>query len=538
MQMAPKQDFAIVIVMPIHKKSKNFFSCGILKDESIFHHLTSIAFAIDKMNKNSTLIPGIEMGAVLFDYCERPQKGEELLYSFFSKEIEDNAKLRVQPKSIIAALTYGKDMSKESAPIFESLDITHIATPIDRLEPDVYNDVLYTAPSMLSQIQALVGILKKFRWHYVNVVYSNTDFGRSGYYRFSRAAKEMEICLANVVLVEPDSAEEGILMNLQNGLSRDASIVVSLVDDDVIIQNMVDAIKNSYVLSKYLWIGTETWGDNTLVLKSLEDATFDAITLKMENSEVPEFTKFYEKLTLRNHYPIPDLWFEEFWQVRFQCQLSKSMVPQREYALECTGKEQLTADELSPSEHIYQTVRTVEAIAEGLHSYLTSKCPYGMAATSIDDCGNDSRKDLYKEIQTALHGAYTDCEECGSPSTVFGYEILQHSRSSNGVNLHTQVNVNVVIRFYFLNTSTRCKCNYLLKLAMLLFQCFNFFFVKARGFTSRFDLSHYSAHYVCVIWDELRRLRPRKRVHSFIVGIAPTSAHLGYRPDCCMRHDM
>lgn len=159
LQIVPKQDFAISIVMPVHKKSKNFFSCGDLKDESIFHHLTSIAYAIDKINKNSTLMPGIEMGAIVFDYCERPQKGEELLYSFFSKEIEDSAKMRIKPKAIVAALTYGKDMSKEASPIFDSLDITHIATPIDRLEPDVYSDVLYTAPSMLAQIQALIGIL-------------------------------------------------------------------------------------------------------------------------------------------------------------------------------------------------------------------------------------------------------------------------------------------------------------------------------------------------------------------------------------------
>lgn len=230
-------------------------------------------------------------------------------------------------------------------------------------------------------------------------MYSNTDFGRSGYYSFSKAAKEMGVCLANVVLVEPDSTRDSLTMNLQNGLSRDATVVVSLVDDDMVIESMVEAIKNSYILSRYVWVGTETWGDNALVVRSLEDAAFDAITLKMENNDMPEFGKFYEKLTLRNHYPIPDLWFEEFWQHRFQCQLSKSPVQQRQYALECTGKEELSSDELSPGEHIYQTVRTVEAIAEGLHNYLKLKCPYGMAATSIDDCGNQSRKDLYKEIQ-------------------------------------------------------------------------------------------------------------------------------------------
>lgn len=451
MQIVPKQDFAISVVMPIHEKSKNFFSCGDLKDESIFHHLTSIAYAIDKINKNATLMPEIDLGAIVFDYCNRPQKGEELLYSFFSKENEASAKLRIKPKSIIAAMTYGKEMSKESSPIFDSLDITHIATPIDRMEPDVFNDVLYTAPSMLSQIQALTAILRKFRWQYVNVVYSNTDFGRAGYYQFSKNAKESDICLANVVLVEPHSTQQSLLMNLQNGLNRDATVVVSLVDDDLVIQSMVEAIKNSYVLSKYVWIGTETWGDNALVRKSLEDATFDAITLKMENYEMPEFGKFYERLSLWNHYSIPDLWFEEFWQHRFQCQLSNSFVQQRQYAVVCTGKEQLSSDELSPSEHIYQTVRTIEAIAEGLHNYLSSKCPYGMVAMSIDDCGNDSRKDLYKEIQTALHGAYTECEECGSPSTVFGYEILQHSRAGNGSNLHIQVFILYLNKFLEIN---------------------------------------------------------------------------------------
>ncbi|GIZ04839.1 metabotropic glutamate receptor 3 [Caerostris extrusa] len=405
----------------------------------MFHHLVGIAYAIDKINKNSTLMPGVEIGALVFDYCDRPQRGEDQIYSFFSKENAVGSGLRIKPKSVLAAVTYGTEISKESSPIFDSLRVMQIASPIDRMDSDAFNDILYTAPSTLSQIQALLSILRKFNWMYVNIVYSNTDFGRSGYYQFAKEAKDSGVCLAHVVIVEPHSKREELLTNLQNGLNRDATIVVSLVDDDQVVQNMVEAIKLSSVLSKYVWIGTETWGNNPTVMNSLQDANFDAITLKLESHDMPDYKKFYESLTLWNHYPIPDAWFEEFWQQRFQCQLTNSNVKQMQYTSACNGKEQLSSDELSQNEHIYQTVKTIQSVTEGLHNYLNKKCPYGMAAMNIDDCGSDARVELQKEIQILLHGAYSDCEECSSSSTIFGYDVIQHSIYNNATNVRNQI---------------------------------------------------------------------------------------------------
>ncbi|XP_055947407.1 uncharacterized protein LOC129980931 isoform X2 [Argiope bruennichi] len=439
LQIVPKQDFSILAMMPVHRKGASFFDCGELRDDRMFHHLVGIAYAIDKINKNSTLMPGVEIGALVFDYCDRPQRGQDQIYSFFSKENSAGTALRIKPKSVLAAMTYGTEISKETSPIFDSLNVMQIASPIDRMDSDAFNDILYTAPSTMSQIQALLSILRKFNWMYVNIVYSNTDFGRSGYYQFAKEAKEVGVCLAHVVLVEPHSKRDEILTNLQNGLNRDATVVISLVDDDQVVQNMVEAIKISTVLSKYMWIGTETWGNNPTVMDSLKDATFDAITLKLESHDMPDYRKFYESLTLWNHYPIPDAWFEEFWQHRFQCQLSNSNVKQIQYAHSCTGKEQLSSDELSQNEHVYQTVKTIQSITEGLHNYLNKKCPYGMAAMNIDDCGKDARTELQKEIQILLHGAYSDCEECSSSSTIFGYDVIQHSIAHNVSNVNNQI---------------------------------------------------------------------------------------------------
>ncbi|GFQ72158.1 metabotropic glutamate receptor 3 [Trichonephila clavata] len=439
MQIVPKQDFSILAMLPVHRKGTNFFDCGDLRDDRMFHHLVGIAYAIDKINKNSTLMPGVEIGALVFDYCDRPQRGEDQVYSFFSKDNDFGNGLRIKPKSVIAAMTYGTEVSKESAPIFDSLNVMQIASPIDRMDSNAFNDILYTAPSTMSQIQALLSILRKFNWMYVNIVYSNTDFGRSGYYQFAKEAKETGVCLAHVVIVEPHDNKESLLTNLQNGLNRDATVVVSLVDDDQVVQNMVEAIKISTMLSKYVWIGTETWGNNPTVMNSLQDATFDALTLKLESHDIPEYKRFYESLTLWNHYPIPDAWFEEFWQHRFQCQLASSVVKQNKYARVCSGKEQLSSDELSQNEHIYQTVKTIQSVTEGLRNYLSKKCPYGMAAMNIDDCGKDSRTDLQKEIQILLHGAYSDCEECSSSSTIFGYDVIQHAIANNASNVHTQI---------------------------------------------------------------------------------------------------
>lgn len=440
MQLVPQQEFAIAVLMPLHERGETFFTCGHLKDQHMFQNLAAVLYSVNKVNSNRSLIPGVEIGALVLDYCGRKQKAQEQLYSFLSQDVSGKTQ-RITPRSVVATLTFDEDVAGELSPVLEAASITQIATPSETTSTKQDPQIIHTVPSAMTQVQVLLSILKHFKWQYVNFVYSNTDFGRSGYYHFSKGAKNSGICLSEIIEVDPGYSETHIASLFQINLGRSrAKIVVTFVEGSVLMRNVIEAAQLADVLDRFTWIGSESWGSDIQIANAVRDKVIDALTVQMESHDMPEFKKYFSSLSLRNHGLIPDLWFEEFWQHHFQCQLPHSTVPQNQYPTVCSGRESLESEQISQDKHVYHTVRAVESIAAGLHKYLTEQCVHGEAAMSIDDCGENARKDLRRQIQIALMGiSQEDCAECGAMGSIFGYEVLHLKDAGDGTYSYSQI---------------------------------------------------------------------------------------------------
>ena len=56
-------------LFPMHEKGKNGENCGMIKKEKGIQRLEAMLFAVDKINNDSKLLPGLKVGVHILDTC-------------------------------------------------------------------------------------------------------------------------------------------------------------------------------------------------------------------------------------------------------------------------------------------------------------------------------------------------------------------------------------------------------------------------------------------------------------------------------------
>ena len=56
-------------LFPMHEKGKNGENCGMIKKEKGIQRLEAMLFAIDKINKDKNILPGLKIGVHILDTC-------------------------------------------------------------------------------------------------------------------------------------------------------------------------------------------------------------------------------------------------------------------------------------------------------------------------------------------------------------------------------------------------------------------------------------------------------------------------------------
>ncbi|XP_064461074.1 uncharacterized protein LOC135371034 [Ornithodoros turicata] len=426
--------FTIGAMLPVHKRGKDMFTCGNFEDNATFQKLAALAYAVNEVNSNSTF-PALQVNAIVFDYCGTKQRAEEKLYHYFSSP---NAMSLGMPKSMVSMLTFDREVATEIEPILKSSDIPVVLTATKTKFGDTSLDVkLQTMPPVNWQVTALLGLLKHYDWTHVYVLYTSDDFGSDAYFEVTKLLDRTGICIAGAETIGMDASDDDVLHSVMKLIDADVKVTLVLAEDKASVEKIMRAARKASFLERFVWVGAEGFGENAALLEVIEGADVDVFALKLENKKLHSFMDFVSQLTLGRHDPIPDAWFEEFWQNRFRCYLPNSDFVQTRFDTACTGTERLS--DMVQDRYAYHTVETVKMIASALKSHISRNCPHDAALLSnVEGCGGEgARSKLKHEISMALLNIDTEgCTEC-QPSrlTTFGYQLLK----LNGTNARSYI---------------------------------------------------------------------------------------------------
>lgn len=231
-----------------------------------FEEAKAMMYAIEKINNNTELLPGIMLGADIKESCSSVDFAvrNSLDFSFITRNIEakmcSSRKLNKRTmKSPDTVAIVGPGVSDIAIAVTNLVGLFHVPVVDYSSTSRLFNNrfrfkyFFRTVSSDALLSEAIVDLIVEFRWNIIHVLYSDTDYGRSAMetFEYVLAQTENKICKASKGIFNIHSNEEHI-KKVINAIKREprAKVIVlfttiqdfELILDKFMNENMKDFI--------------------------------------------------------------------------------------------------------------------------------------------------------------------------------------------------------------------------------------------------------------------------------------------------------
>uniref|UniRef100_A0A3P9B2S6 G-protein coupled receptors family 3 profile domain-containing protein n=1 Tax=Maylandia zebra TaxID=106582 RepID=A0A3P9B2S6_9CICH len=231
----------------------------------------AMVFAIEEINNNTELLPGIRLGYQIYDSCASVSMTVHLAFQFLN--------------SLDLVFHTGKNCSQSGmvmAVVGESGSTPSISIPSATCtclsNKQQYPSFFRTIPSDQFQAAALAKLIKHFDWTWIGAVRSDSDYGNNGIASFLEAAQREGICV-----------EYSLSFYRTHPHSRIQKVA------DVIHMKILFEELSREPFPPRQWIGSESWVTNP----GLRKYSFLAGTIGfgIQKSVIPGFRNFLLNLS-------------------------------------------------------------------------------------------------------------------------------------------------------------------------------------------------------------------------------------------------
>lgn len=286
-------------------------------------HAEAILYAIDQINKNKTLLPGVTLGVDIRDTCNSIDHTikESLQFGFIRSaytHAEDLERIqacglttnasalamentRNKGVAIIGAAYSGISIAVANlAGLFHVPVVSYASTSRLLSDRSRFKNFLRTVPSDTRQAQVMVDIIREFDWNFVSTVASDTEYGRSGIESFKYAANSREhsrICIAvdEVFTVRtPKAKVREIFSKIRE--HPEANVIVlfaELNDADYFIN-----VAREENMTGYIWIGSDAFARSYSVLRNNQEMLKYFINVEPKSKVYKPFTAYFQNITV------------------------------------------------------------------------------------------------------------------------------------------------------------------------------------------------------------------------------------------------
>ncbi|XP_035768290.1 extracellular calcium-sensing receptor-like [Neolamprologus brichardi] len=388
-------------------------------DLQALKYMYAMAFAVEEINQNSALLPGIKLGYHILDSCGRYPWA---LQSALSLVGGDNLFIQssgVQPVPLLIgghASTTGVILSRILGPLSVPV-ISYLASCPCLSDRSNFPNFFRTIPSDIYQARTMAQLAIRLNWTWIGAVLANNDYGQKAIQVFQEEIKGKRVCLEFIETVHREtivSDARRVALTIQ---SSTATVILIFCWYTDVQKIFVELAKRNVTGRQFL--ASEAWSTSDDLLQdiTISKVASGVLGVAIRSSTIPGFENYLKKLS-PSHHP-DDEFLREFSEKEFRC---TSIPP-------CSGTESINEvqhffSDITQLRVVYNVYLAVYAAAHALHSLLS--CPSG----KIPPQNNIS--------------------SCSSPKHIRTVELLRHL---NTVNLTTpQGEV-----FYFQGGDPRAK---------------------------------------------------------------------------------
>ena len=173
-------------LFPIHSMDRNG-QCNRINGVLGIQRLEAMLYAVDRINKEGIILPGIQIGMSAFDTCSSETTAlDRTVEEFITDQKCDLEKGNGVESGRQVIGIVGPLYSSVSVQVahllrlFKMPQISYDSTSSELSDKTKYQYFLRTVPSDSLQVRAMVDVLLHYNWTYVSAVYSDDNYGRKG----------------------------------------------------------------------------------------------------------------------------------------------------------------------------------------------------------------------------------------------------------------------------------------------------------------------------------------------------------------------
>ncbi|KAF7651623.1 hypothetical protein LDENG_00108240, partial [Lucifuga dentata] len=367
-----------------------------------FRQAQTMAFAIDEINRNSTLLPNVTLGYTVYDNCVKLAVGFRAGLSLVSGQEEQFIMDETCTGNPPVIGIVGDSTSTSSIAISTVLGlyrvpmVSYFATCSCLSDRKRFPSFFRTIPSDAFQVRAMIQILKHFGWTWAGLLVSNDDYGLHVAQSFQADLVQSGAgCLAYFEVLPWGSNPTELRRIVDKMKTSTARVVIVFAYESYLIHLMKEVVKQN--VTGLQWMASEAWtASAVLQAPHLMPYLGGTLGIAIRRGEIPGLRDFLLRLHPdSNDNTSGNNIVKQFWEHTFQC----SFAPHTTGWVDangtlCTGKEDLGNVEtafldVSDLRSEYNVYKAVYALAYALHDML--QCVPGRGPFSGNSCANFQR---------------------------------------------------------------------------------------------------------------------------------------------------
>eukprot|EP00118_Oscarella_pearsei_P026213 m.309622 g.309622 ORF g.309622 m.309622 type:complete len:917 (+) comp47122_c0_seq1:114-2864(+) len=355
-----------------------------------FERLEAMRFAVERINSNDSLLPGITLGYELRDTCSNADYALRQSLNFIINNNDDKVTASV---GVVGAASSGiSERVTDLLSLFFVPLISYASSSALLSDFQRYQYFFRTIPSDEFQATAMVDIAVKYGWNYVHGIHSTGTYGESGFDSFSEGAKKEGIDVGLRIALRKEASYKDVenalaplkLNSSSTSEFQNGSVIV-MFSDLTLAKTVLEVVEKTKELSDrgFTFIGSDSWGDKDVILPL--NAANGLLAVIPSAFKVPDYENHVASLHPSNH--TGNKWLVNYWDCKLNCSFENSS---------CSSSAKLPIDNLDSK--VGLVIDAVNAFAHALHNYLLTYCR--------SDNGSCFKQELKDQCTK-------DIEECG-----------------------------------------------------------------------------------------------------------------------------
>ena len=397
------KDFVLGGLFAIHNAAEGGGSCGIIRKETGLERVEAMLYAVDLINQDDSLLPGLSLGYDIRDTCSSENIGLDesidLVITNSQLDIQScrsacsssNVTLDFEEEPIYGVV--GASNSGVSVPVagllrlFTTPQISYASSSALLNNRDRYGYFFRTTPPDTLQARAMVDLLLLYNWTYISTIYSEDTYGEPGIDELHALAEQYDICIDLNEGIDSTYTEQEFSSLAQRVIRSEATVIILFSSEHDAIK-LFDKLEPIYSGRSYVWIASDFWARSLEVLNSHSSILAGMMGFVPQAIPIEGFSAYFSNLTLDSNARNP--WFEEWYSNILGCSLNGG-----DSESPCLRNQSIPQQQsYVQGQKVPLVVDAVYAMAHALNNFLLENCQLPLQWFSTNRTCLNQRKEL------------------------------------------------------------------------------------------------------------------------------------------------